>query len=80
MLTATLTPSIQTTILPGKISKVPIIAGFMGFNATSVDVAEETINMAGCLGPATLRIYLTFLVKTDRSFNKLTLHSDVVRF
>lgn len=72
---ASVNPTISTTIKPGTISEISLGAKELQENRASIRIKQARVSVDGCLGPTTVRIIARFSVSTPTADDTLNVFS-----
>ncbi|MGB2720455.1 MAG: MspA family porin [Rhodococcus sp. (in: high G+C Gram-positive bacteria)] len=73
---ASVSPSIQTTLVPGTITTVPLGKKNLEGSRGSIDADAIHVKIDACYGPVTVRTYAQLSVSTPTADNSLFVYSD----
>ncbi|PSK32017.1 hypothetical protein C6575_06990 [Nocardia seriolae] len=73
---ATVSPSIQSTIKPGAITTIPLGERVLEGAVGASDLTGIQVQVDNCLGPVSVRIYTQFSMSTHVTDTTVTVYSD----
>jgi hypothetical protein len=70
------TPSISTTLRPGTITDVPLGTKQLAASAGAISTDGVHIRVDGCLGPVSVRTYVTAAISTPANDNTVNVYGE----